>query len=274
MDSLEIAVGRARLSATRRGAGGSPRIVFLHSGVTDRRSWNGVLDLLDPGAEAVAYDRRGFGTTTYEQEGHDQLEDLGAVLSATGADPAVLVGNSRGGQIALDFALTHPERVQALVLGAPPVSGAPPVDDADVDPVEAEIWQVLEAADAAGALDALNLGEIRFWLDGPHAPEGRVGGETRQLALAMNRIALGAPSPGHEPAAIDAWARLAEVRCPVLVVVGDLDMRHIVERCRELAHRIGGAQLVVMEGAAHLPALEQPEAFAGLLQRFLSHLEP
>ena len=67
----------------------------------------------------------------------------------------------------------------ALVLVAPAVSGAPAVDDAQIDPVEAAIWETLEAADAAGALDALNLGEIRLWLDGPHAPEGRVGRRRR-----------------------------------------------------------------------------------------------
>jgi pimeloyl-ACP methyl ester carboxylesterase len=156
-----------------------------------------------------------------------------------------------------------------LVLIAPAVSGAPEVGDDDVDATEAAIWETLEAADAAGALDALNLGEIRLWVDGPHAPEGRVAGPLRELALEMNRIALHADSPGHEPEPPDAWSRLSEVRCPVLVVVGDLDMVHFQQRCRELAARIGGAQLHVMEGTAHMPAFEQPGTFASVLRTFL-----
>jgi pimeloyl-ACP methyl ester carboxylesterase len=271
----EVAVlsGRARLATVRQGAGGTPQVVFLHTGISDKRSWDEVLDLLSPEMDVVAYDRRGFGTTVYQPEAHDQLVDLLAVLDSLELGQVVLIGNSRGGQIALDFALTHPDRVAALVLVAPAVSGAPAVDDVDIDPVEAAIWADLAAADAAGALDALNLGEIRLWLDGPHAPEGRVDGDRRQLALDMNRIALRAASPGHEPAPpLEAWTRLGEVRCPTLVVVGDLDLRHIQERCRHLAAEIPGAQLEVMEAAAHLPGLEQPAAFADLLWTFL-HLK-
>jgi len=244
--------------------------VFLHTGISDTRSWEDVLDLLSPEMDVVAYDRRGFGATTCTAEPHDQLVDLLAVLGALHLGEVVLVGNSRGGQIALDFTLTHPERVAALILVAPAVSGAPAVEDSEIDPVEAAIWETLAAADAAGALDALNLGEIRLWVDGPHAPEGRVGGDKRQLALDMNRIALHADSPGHEPVPPpQAWSRLSELRLPVLVVVGDLDLLHIQERGRQLASLIPGAELCVMEGAAHLPGFEQPEAFASVVRDFL-----
>jgi pimeloyl-ACP methyl ester carboxylesterase len=244
--------------------------MFLHTGISDHRSWSGVLDLLSPDMDVAAYDRRGFGTTTYKAEQHDQVEDLLAVLDALGWDEVVLVGNSRGGQIALDATLAHPDRVTALVLVAPAVSGAPEADPSQIDPAVAAIWENLEAAEAAGAFDALNLGEIRLWLDGPHAPEGRVAGALRDLAIDMNRIALHAESPGHEPAPPDAWPRLSELRCPVLVVSGELDLAHIRERCRWLAAHIEGAQFEEMEGAAHLPAFEQPAVFAALLRRFLA----
>jgi pimeloyl-ACP methyl ester carboxylesterase len=266
---LEIPVGRARLAATRQGAGGTAGVVFLHSGVTDRRSWHEVLALLDPGLPTLAYDRRGFGTTAYKPQRHDQVADLCAVLDAAAMERAVLVGNSRGGQIALDTALLHPDRVSALVLVAPGISGAPVVEEADVDPATAAIWADLEAAEAAGALDALNLGEIRLWLDGPAAPEGRVDGPHRQLALQMNAIALHAESPGTEPEPPDAWSRLAEVTCPTLVVWGDLDLAHIQQRSAYLAEHLPGGQPFVMEGTAHLPALEEPERFAAVLRDFL-----
>ena len=264
---LEIPVGRARLAVARSGTGAPPHVVFLHTGISDRRSWDAVMDLLSPTMDVVAYDRRGFGMTAYKAERHDQVVDLLAVLDGLGLDEVVLVGNSGGGQIALDFTLTHPTRVSALVLVAPAVSGAPAVDE--IEPVEAAIWESLEAAESAGALDALNLGEIRLWVDGPHAPEGRVGGAVRDLALDMNRIALHAADPGYESEALDAWFRLSEVHCPVLVVAGDLDLVHIRARAEELASRIVGARLQVMEGAAHLPGLEQPAAFALLLRDFL-----
>jgi pimeloyl-ACP methyl ester carboxylesterase len=264
---LEIPVGRARLAVARQGVGSAPHVVFLHTGISDLRSWDEVSALLSPDMDVAAYDRRGFGVTAYRPERHDQVVDLLAVLDGLGLDQVVLVGNSRGGQIALDFTLTHPGRVTALVLVAASISGAPAAEA--IEPVEAAIWETLVAAEAAGALDALNLGEIRLWVDGPYGPEGRVDGPTRALALDMNRIALHAADPGYESEALDAWSRLSEVHCPVLVVVGDLDLLHIRSRAEELASRIAGARLQVMEGVAHLPGLEQPAAFAALLRDFL-----
>lgn len=253
----------------RRGEPGPPTVVFLHAGIADRRSWDEVMDILSADTDVVAYDRRGFGTTTYVPEDHDQLADLCAVLDALGLDRVVLVGNSRGGEIALSAALARPERVSALVLVAPAVAGAPAATEADIDPVEAALWESLEAADAAGALDALNLGEIRFWLDGPGAPEGRVTGARRQLALDMNRIALQAESPGFERAPPEAWSRLGELHLPVLVEVGALDMRRQRERAAALAERIAGARLHLIPEAAHLPGLEQPGLVAEIVRTFL-----
>jgi pimeloyl-ACP methyl ester carboxylesterase len=267
-DLLEITVGKARLAATRRGAGGSPQVVFLHTGISDMRSWDGVMELLSPDMDVVAYDRRGFGATSYKSQRHDPLVDLLAVLDKLALGRVVLVGNSMGGRIALDFTLAHSDRVAALVLVAPAISGAPEVGA--LEPVEAAIWETLEAAEAAGALEALNLGEIRLWVDGPHAPEGRIGGDARELALEMNRIALhaGDPGPERESEPPSAWDRLAEVRCPVLVVAGTLDLVHITERAKELAARIPGARLELVR-AAHLPGFERPAAFARLLRHFL-----
>ncbi len=271
-EPLVIPSGRACLAGVRDGVGGSPSVVCLHAGIADHRSWLGVLEELAPAVDVVAYDRRGFGTTTCEPEGHDQVVDLLAVLDATMIGRAVLVGNSRGGLVALDFALTHPDRVAALVLVAPAVSGAPPVDQADLHPDEAAFWAGLEAADGAGDLDALNQGEIRLWLDGLPAEAGRVGGDLRQLALDMNRIALSAEPPGHEPLVVEAWDRLGEIGCPVLVVVGDLDLTHLQARARELTALLPNARLEVMVGTAHLPAFEQPAAFAALVRTFLAEM--
>jgi pimeloyl-ACP methyl ester carboxylesterase len=269
VERFTVPVGLARLSCLRRGRGGPRPTVFLHAGVADQRSWTGVLERLAPPIDALSYDRRGFGLTVGQPEAHDQVRDLTAVLDAAGLEEAALVGNSRGGQIALDFALSRPERVTALVLVAPGVSGAPAIGEADVTGAEAAIWRELEAADAAGDLHALNQGELRIWLDGPEAPEGRVGGATRALAYDMNRIALAAPSPGFEPTTVDAWSRLEEIACPTLVVVGALDLSHQRARAPEVARRIAGASLEVLPGVAHLPALEAPDIVARLLRDFL-----
>lgn len=253
----------------RQGAGGDPSVVFLHAGIADHRSWEGVLARLPEGVDAVAYDRRGFGATTARAQRHDACSDLLALHDALALPPAWLVGNSQGGRIALDFALLYPSKVAGLVLVAPAVSGAPALDPATVPPQEQAIWATLEAADEAGDLEALNEGEVRFWLDGPYGEAGRVGGDARTLLLAMNRIALHAAALGVERPPPDAWDRLGEVRVPTLVVVGELDMANQRTRAAALAARIDGARLMELPGTAHLPALEQPAVFTALLCDFV-----
>jgi pimeloyl-ACP methyl ester carboxylesterase len=264
-----IPSGRANLYAVHYGHRGAPGAVLLHEGISDHRSWTGVMERLSRDLEMVAYDRRGFGTTTYKPEAHDQVEDLAAVIRASALEPVILFGNSLGGAISLNFALAHPDQVTALVLTAPGVSGAPAAEPDAIDPAEAAIWRTLEEADEAGDMEALNHGEIRFWLDGPHGVEGRVGDPARALALDMNRIALHSEEPGHEPNLPNAWDRLGEVKCPVLVIVGDLDMSLMRHRSSYLAAHLPHAQLVVMEGTAHLPALERPADYVGLVRGFL-----
>ncbi len=100
--------------------------------------------------------------------------DLLAVLDRVGAEPAWLVGASAGGGLALDTALLAPDRVAGLVLLGTAISGAP---EPYVDPDAQRLYARLDAALAAGNLDEINRLETWLWLDGPAAPEGRVGGE-------------------------------------------------------------------------------------------------
>src|SRR5918997_4956790 len=136
--------------------GEGPPLVLLHAGIADRRVWRDVVPLLD--APVVAYDRRGFGETPPGPEGFAHLDDLFAVLDATVAEPPWLVGNSMGGALALDAAVTAPERLAGLVLIAPAVSGEP--DPEEPDPQLARGYAEYEAV--ADDPDALVRFETRW----------------------------------------------------------------------------------------------------------------
>jgi pimeloyl-ACP methyl ester carboxylesterase len=177
--------------------------------------------------------------------------------------PLVLVGNSQGGRIAIDFALRSPDLVRALVLIAPAIGGAP--EPALDGPVSA-LARAIDAADAAGVVDEVNRLEALAWLDGPAGPEGRAAPEARALFLAMNRIALASEDAAADPAPTTAHDRLEELRMPVSVIVGTLDLPHVIARGRELAARAPRAELVVMDAVAHLPQLERPNEVATLIR--------
>ena len=216
---MEITSGSAVLAAESVGSG--PDVLLVHAGVTDQRSWTRVVERL-PGHRCLTYDARGYGRTTYEPEdGWSKVTDAVAVLDAYDVARAVVVGASMGGKTSIDLALLHPDRVRALVLIGPAISGAPDVEVEDgVRPLEA----ALVAADEAGDVDELNRVEAHIWLDGPLVPEGRVGGATRALFLEMNGRALAAPDPGDDESGVLAWDRLAEITVPTLILVGEHDL--------------------------------------------------
>ena len=260
-----IPSGRVILAAWDAGAG--PLVVFLHAGVADSRMWTAQCAALADVHRTLAYDRRGFGRTGHADEDYSQIGDLLAVVEACGGGPVILVGCSQGGRVALDATLAHPERVKALILIAPAVSGAP---GADYPPVIAAIMAKLDEVETAGNLDLLNELEAHLWLDGPTSPIGRVTGAPRGLFNDMNGIALRAETLGNaiEPPSA-AYPRLSEIRVPTLVIWGDLDFPHIQARCVEIIRLIPGASFVVINGAAHLPSLEMPEIVSDAIGRFI-----
>lgn len=248
------------LVGERRDGDGTP-VVLLHAGIADRRAWRDVVPLLR--APVVTYDRRGYGETPPGPEGFSHLDDLFAVLDATVDGPAWLVGNSMGGALALDAAVTAPARLAGLVLIASAVSGEP--DPEELDPQMQRGMAAWEAA--AGDPEAMLRFETQWWLDGPDQPEGRVGGAARELALDMNRrIIANAVPEGAGHAGVDAWARLGEIAMPVTIACGDLDEDFGLATSRALADRIPGARFELLEGFAHLPMLEDPERIAALIQ--------
>ncbi len=271
MASFTVPSGKAVLAGTTWGTTGTP-VVALHPGVGDRRIWQWCAPVwAEAGLRVVAYDRRGFGDTVYEAEPHDDLADLLAVTAATDARPAVIVGNSRGGGLALDLALAHPDHVTALVLIAPSPSGYPS-DAWHVVAAEAEQDARIAKAEEAGDLDEVNRLEVRYWLDGVAQTDGRVQGPARALMLEMNGRALAAEPVGDAAERPPAWPRLAQIHVPVLVVAGEHDLPGVGVLCAQLAAALPNARLTTIAGTAHCPSLDQPDALNRAVLEFVASI--
>ena len=265
--------GRAQLAYLSSGHQVGADVLLIHAGVNDRRSWHHVVERLGPTHRCVAYDMRGFGETMYEREdGWSGVTDALAVLDAAGIERPVVVACSMGGQTAVDLALAHPDRVAGLVLIGAAVRGAP-YPDIDQGPT-AELNARFEVADAAGDLDELGRLDAWMWLDGPGAPEGRVGGPTRELFLDMNGRALRAEDPGEEAEPAPAWPRLDEITAPTLVLIGRLDTEEIQVIDELAAQLIPGARLRYLDGVAHVPHLEGDPATLDEIAAFVDALHP
>ncbi|WP_424944469.1 alpha/beta fold hydrolase [Aliiroseovarius crassostreae] len=261
-----IRSGGAKLFTLTDGDG--PPMVFLHAGVADHRMWAHELAHFAQRYHVLAYDRREFGQTVSPNEPFRHMDDLKTVLDHMGTGPAILVGCSQGGRIAVDFALHHPDRVSALILVAPALSGAPIPDT--FPPAAQPALDALDVAEDQDDLDAINAAEAHLWLDGPTSENGRVSGPLRDLFLDMNGVALRheeLPQEQDPPSAMD---RLDQIHIPTLVIWGDRDFPHIQARCTMLVEHIPDAKGTCVPGCAHLVNMEQPKHFISLVEEFLA----
>jgi len=256
----------ARLACEVTGDG-SP-VVLVHAGITDAGMWDGVLSRLVGAHRTIRYDLRGFGRSQLPPGDFSHVEDLAAVISDIVGGPANVVGASVGGRIALDLAVTQPALVSSVALLGSAVSGVEPEID---DP---PMWDELLAAHRGGDLQRLADVEARMWLadpDGTRVPE--VLDRVRRMnatALGQQRAVVARERPIDPP----AGDRLDQVRVPVLVVVGSLDLEDIRLTADLLAERLPTVERVDLPGVAHLPALEAPSQVADLLLDFLARVTP
>ena len=250
-------------------AGAGPGVALIHAGIADHRMWDDQFSVFAERFRVVRHDHRGFGASSTPDGPFSFRADLAAVLRAVGIERAHLIGTSLGGGVALDFALTYPERVASLVLVAAALGGSQPSE------ALRERWRAINEARERDGLDAANELELRLWVDGTGRTPEEVDPTVRERVREMNRAVL-AREPeneaGGEPQRLDppAIERLHEIAAPTLVLVGDRDVPDILANAERLAAGIAGARKVVLPGVAHLPPLECPDEFNRIVLDFLA----
>jgi 3-oxoadipate enol-lactonase len=244
--------------------GNGPAVLLVHEGVADRRMWRGQVPVLARDHRVVAVDLRGFGETPHASGPFSHVDDLCEVLDELRIEQATVVGGSLGAKVALLLAATHPERVERLVLCPPVLPGW------EWSERVRRGWQEEDEAFEAGDLDRAAEAVVELWADGPNRGPDAVDPEVRELVWTMQRHAFEFPEPDPpSEQAPDPTVRLADVHVPTLVVVGDEDVEDFHAMAEAAAAGIAGARKVVVEGAAHVIALEKPEEFNAALLAFL-----
>lgn len=247
--------------------GSGEPVVLIHAGVANLRMWDEQVEALRDTYRVIRYDTRGYGETETDAVEFSNRADIAALLDHLGESSAHVLGLSRGGSIALDFALDYPDRVRSLVVAAGGISGYESPDEADAS-VFTEAEKLWEAKDWEG----ISEWETAYWADGPGQPKDRVDPALRArvhdwiLTNYQAHKEEGTPQPLDPPAV----GRLSELKAPLLVITGTLDDPGTQESCRHLAEVVPGARLEVFEGAAHMLNLEQPGRFNALLREFFS----
>ncbi len=251
-------------------AGAGHPLVLIHAGIADCRMWDEQFAEFAQHYRVIRYDTRGFGRSRTTGVTFSNRQDLADLLYHLGVTQTYLLGCSRGGEIAIDFTLEHPELVTALVAVAAGLSGyAYELHEATIH--ETELIAELESAWEQGDTERLNELELRMFVDGPDQPTDRVPAALRERVLAMNAGNLNRQEEQATPQPLDPPAvdRLAEIKIPTLVIIGDLDTSATQAIAKHLAEGIAGVQQVVLNGVAHLPNMEQPAVFSRIVLDFL-----
>src|SRR5690625_3469798 len=241
-------------------------LVFVHAGFVDSRMWDDQWHALIGRNRAIRFDMRGFGRSDVAAMEVSRRGDLHGLLTQLDITRTILIGCSTGGEVALDFALEHPEMVSALILvstvpGGCEWQGEPP-------PYVIEMMAAIERGDVALASELQN----RIWIDGPFRKPDESDPNVRRRAAEMNRHAItnGAWTvTDTNPLQPCALERLGEVGVPTLIVVGELDDPEILRAADVLQHGITGAQKVIVPSCAHLPNMERPAEFNDAVLSFL-----
>jgi 2-succinyl-6-hydroxy-2,4-cyclohexadiene-1-carboxylate synthase len=247
------------LHSERDGAG--PRVVLLHGFGQTGRCWGPFAPALARDHEVVRLDAPGHGGSGGEAV---DLPTTAGLIAAAGG-PAVYLGYSMGGRMALQVAVDRPDVVRGLV-----VLGATPGIEDDGERA------ARHAADVALAARIRREGVPAFvdhWLGLPMfaglPPEARFEEERRRntpdgLATSLERAGTGAQAP--------LWDRLGTIAVPTLVVAGEDDDRYAAIALRTAAAIGRHATVALVPGAGHSAHLEQPHRVIGLMRGWLASL--
>jgi 3-oxoadipate enol-lactonase len=237
-------------------------LLLMHAFPLDRRLFGPVR-----GAQLITFDAPGAGKSSLPPQ-RFSMDDLAAIavhlLDQLRIPQAVVGGVSMGGYAAFAFARLYPERLRALVLSNTRVV-------ADTEEGKKSRAEMADAARRLGAAEIARrmlprlLGastpqqnpalvqQVQGWIE-EQPPEG--------IARLLGALA------GRQ----DASELLPRITVPTLVIAGAEDAIATPAEAGEWAARISGARFVTIEGAGHLPVIEQPAVFASVMEDFLKGL--
>lgn len=245
------------------GAADLPVVALANSLGTDARIWDGVIAQLAHHYRVISYDKRGHGLSDAPPAPYsldDHVADLAGLLDHLHVDKLTLCGVSVGGLIAQKFALEHRGRLNGLIL----------CDTAARIGTE-EMWNRRIEAVLGSGLGSISEAVLSLWFTkdfGQRFPAARAG---------WRNMFDRSPAKGYAGTCAslrdaDLRAEVGRIDVPTLVIVGAEDRSTPPDLVRQTADLIDGARFEIIEGAGHIPSIEQPEIMAALMLKFMNEV--
>jgi 2-succinyl-6-hydroxy-2,4-cyclohexadiene-1-carboxylate synthase len=230
------------------------RVLLVPGFMQPGRAWAPVAELLPKRYPSVLLDHR-------EHTFAGRLREI-----AEAGEGAVLCGYSLGGRLAIHAALRRPARYAGLVtVGASAGIDEPAAraERAQADEKIAAWMETAEIQDVVAVWERQPLFADQSDALVESQREGRLGHDPRELALLLRSAGQGTLD--------SVWYELGRLELPWLALAGARDERYTAA-ARRIAREARRARAEVVPDAGHAPQLQQPEAVAGAIERFLDEI--
>lgn len=239
-------------------------VIFVHGLTLDTRMWDDQFFDFAKRYRTVRYDARGYGRSGPVTGPFSIREDLRALMDHLDVKRAHIIGLSMGGRYAIEFALTHPDRVSSLVTVDAVLPGLPTPNFGK------EIGAIIAAGSKGNIADAKHL-----WLASSLFTPAR---EQPAVAARLKKMVddysgwhfangLGKYEENLNPPAAQ---RLAEIKAPTLVVVGEREIPELIAVADKITREVTGAYKVVIPNAGHMSNMEAPVVFNRMVLDWLA----
>ena len=242
----------------------APVVVLSPSLGSTNAMWDAQAGALSRSYRVVRYDPRGHGRSPVPPGPYDLpdlAEDVVALLDRLDVGSAHYVGLSLGGMTGMALAAAHPERVRSLVLCCTSALLGP-----------ATMWAERAAAVRSGGTASIADAVVSRWLTPGYAAQHP------DLVDRLGAMVAGIPDDGYAACCgaierMDLRADLPRISAPTLVVAGAQDPATPPDHAARIAEGIAGARVEVLDPAAHVANLEQPDAVTALIHEHVATAE-
>ena len=238
-------------------------IVLLHDGLFSSSVWDNQFKLLSKKYKVIRYDRRGFGNSSPANSPYYEHEDLLELLNYLKIRKVNIIGTSGGGSIAIDFALSYPNKVIKMVLVGAIFSGYEfnkSYHDRNMSNLEPFFTNSNIEKTAEN------------WINDPYLlpsfnTEDEILDYIKDEFKHLPSLFESYPNINQlDPPAIE---RLSELNMPVLIIVGELDLPDVLNIADIMNTHIKNSEKIVFTGAGHILNLEKPDEFNETIVNFL-----
>jgi pimeloyl-ACP methyl ester carboxylesterase len=276
---LNIDSGYAEVNGTKlyyEVAGTGQSLVLIHGSFGDRRHWDFQFKEFSKKYKVLRYDVRGYGKSALPNpdKAYTDSEDLNALMDFLKIRKANICGLSMGSGIAIDFALSYPDKCGSLILIGPRVAGDGSAEyrTANADSVSNWISKVVTIVKNKGAKE----GTDSLWTGNNPLSKAVLSSRTREALLKMGyeyswwRYLYTNKREQVFPMAIN---KLGEIRIPTLIVTAEYDLALCKNVADIMAKNIPGAKLVSIKGAGHIMNMDKPKEFNKVIFKFFTELK-